>query len=174
MFGVVGTEKFAVGDHAGGVVEEGNEEDLDWFAMVIKAQRGAVEGVALPKVVGVGFGEGEAALGEVAGVGFEKVVFVDSSAEGVGCDLVTAKVALFDAGAIEGLDVEGTFGFSERRESFFDGSEKVFRGDLAHGAFVESGWRVSNAVSPIVIPPGLNGAPGEVVERQLELAPDDN
>ena len=50
-----------------------------------------MEGVALPEVVGVGFGEGD--VSGVVGVGFEKVVFVDSSVGGGGCDLVTAKVA---------------------------------------------------------------------------------
>ena len=69
-----------------------------------------MEGVGLPEVVGVGFGEGEAAFWEVLGVGFEEVVFFDGTSKGVGGDLVTAEVALFDAGAVEGLDVEGAVG----------------------------------------------------------------
>ena len=75
-----------------------------------EAEVGAVEGVGLPEVVGVGFGEGESAFWEVGGVWFEEVVFFDGAAEGVGGDLVTAKVALFDASAVEGLDVEGAVG----------------------------------------------------------------
>lgn len=82
---------------------------MDGFVVAGEAERGAVKGIGLPEVVGVGFCKGESALGEVGGVGFEEVVFFDGAAKGVGGDLVTSKVALFDAGAVEGLDIEWAF-----------------------------------------------------------------
>jgi len=142
---------------------------LDGFVVSGEAEVGAVEGVALPEVVGVGFGEGETAFGEVGGVRFEELVFVDGATEGVGGDLITPKVALFDAGAVESLDVEGAFGVlagaagSEGWKGFFDGGEEVLGGDFTMGSFVGSGGWVGDTVLTVVIPPGLNGTPGEVV-----------
>ena len=68
-----------------------------------------MEGVGLPEVVGMGFGEGEAAFWEIGGVGFEEVVFFDGAAKGVGSNSITTEVALFDTSAVEGLDIEGAF-----------------------------------------------------------------
>ena len=110
VFGVVGVEKLPVGDDAGGVVDEGDEEDLDGLVVAWEAEVGSVEGVALPEVVGVGLGEGETAFWDLGGVGFEEVVFFNGAAEGIGSDLVTAEVALLDTGAVEGLDVERALG----------------------------------------------------------------
>lgn len=169
VLGVVGVEELGVGDDAGGVVDEGDEVNLEGVVVAGEAEIGSVEGVGLPEVVGVGFGEGEAAFWEVGGVGFEKFVFFDGTTKGVGGDLITTEVALFDAGAVEGLDVEGAFGVLagatgvEGREGFFDGGEEVFGGDFAQGVFVGPGRRIGDAVLSVVIPPGLDGAPGEVV-----------
>jgi len=82
---------------------------LEGFIVTREAEVGAVEGVALPEVVGVGFGKGEASFWEVGGVGFEELVFFNGAAKGIRGDLVAAEVALFDTGAVEGLNVEGAF-----------------------------------------------------------------
>ncbi len=124
-----------------------------------------MEGVGLPEVVGVGFGEGEPTFGAVAGVGFKEFVFIDDAPEGVGGDLASDEKASFDAGTVEGLDVEGPAGVgagAEGRQGLLDGGEEVFGGDLAGGAFVGADRGVGDAVLSVVIPPGLDGSPGEV------------
>lgn len=85
--GVVCGVEGAVGDDAGGVVDEADEEGFGGFAAVACGYVGAVHGVALPEVVGVGFGEGEAGFGGVGVAGFEEIVAVDEAAKGVGGDL---------------------------------------------------------------------------------------
>lgn len=110
VLGVIGIEELPVGDDAGGVIDEGDEEDLNGSVVAWEAEVGSVKGVALPEVVGVGLGEGEPPFGQVGRVGLEQVVFVDGASKGIDRDLVTPEVALLDAGAVEGLDVEGTFG----------------------------------------------------------------
>lgn len=110
VLGVIGIEELPVGDDAGGVIDEGDEEDLDGFVVSREAEVGAVEGVTLPEVVGVGLGEGEPPFGQVGRVRFEEVVFVDGAPESIDRDLITPEVALLDAGAVEGLDVEGALG----------------------------------------------------------------
>ena len=47
-----------MGNDAGGVVDEADEEGFGGFAFEINVR--SVQGVGLPHVVGVGFGEGEA------------------------------------------------------------------------------------------------------------------
>ena len=44
-------------------------------------------------------------------------------------------------------------------QDFFECFQEVFGGDLAHDSFVRAFRRMSDAVSPVVIPPGLDGAP---------------
>lgn len=151
VFGVVGVVEAGIGDDAGGVVDKGDEEDLlgcgsfGGVGPVEVAEVGSVQGVDLPEFVGVGFGKGETAFRVVGLFAFEEVVFVDGAAEGTRCDLVAAEVALFDAGAVEGLDIEGSvrlfatlagMGTSKGWQGFFDGGEDVFGGDFAQGAFV--------------------------------------
>lgn len=121
---------------------------------------GSVEGIDLPHVIGVGFGEGTAALGTTGAVVFEEFVFFDGTAEGGGGDLVAAQDSLLDAGAVEGGDV-GDF-LMETGEDFFDGFEKVLGGDFASGSFVAAHGIFGDAVLAVVIPPGLDGAPGEL------------
>lgn len=177
VFGVVGVVESGVGDDAGGVVNEGDEVDLlgDWsfggIGLGEVAEVGPVQGVDLPEVVGVCLGKGEASSGLVALFRFEEVVFIDGTSEGIGCDLVAAQVALLDAGAVESLYVEGSAGLlaasagmgtSKGRERFFNGGEDLFGGDFAQGTFVGAGGGVGDAVLAIVIPPGLDGAPGEL------------
>jgi hypothetical protein len=57
---------------------------LGWFALVIKTQRGAVEGVALPEVVGVGFGEGEATFRESSVSGLRRLYLLTARWEVAG------------------------------------------------------------------------------------------
>ena len=57
---IVGVEG-AVGHHARRIVDETDEEGFDGLAG--NANEGAVEGVGLPHVIGMGLGEGEARLG---------------------------------------------------------------------------------------------------------------
>ena len=54
----------------------------------------------------MGLGKREAAFGAVLGVGLEEVIAVDDAAEGIGGDLAAVEVALLDAGAVEGLDIQ--------------------------------------------------------------------
>ena len=61
--GVVGVVEGTVGDDARGVVDEADEKGLDGLATQAGVEIRTVEGVALPDVVGVGFGEGETGLG---------------------------------------------------------------------------------------------------------------
>ena len=82
-----------MGDDAGGVVDEADEIGLDGFAAQAGVQIGAVEGVGLPEVVGVGFGKGEAGFGAVVAEGFEEVELFDDATEGVGGDLFAADEA---------------------------------------------------------------------------------
>ncbi len=154
-----------VGDDAGGVVEEGDEEDLEWLLVTGKTQVGSVKGVDLPEVVCVGLGEGESAFGDLGGARLEELVFIDRAPEGVGGDLVAPEVALLDAGAVEGLDVQGTLGVctgAKGREGLFNGGQNVLGGDFAQGPLVRSGGRIGDAVVSVVIPPGLDGSPGEL------------
>ena len=102
--GVVGRVKGAVGDDAGGVVDEADEIGLDGFAAQAGVQIGAVEGVGLPEVVGVGFGKGEAGFGAVVAEGFEEVELFDDATEGVGGDLFAADEAA-GPGASAALEV---------------------------------------------------------------------
>ena len=105
--GVVGFVKGAVGDDAGGVVDEADEIGFDGFAAQAGVQIGAVEGVGLPEVVGVGLGKGEAGFGAVVAEGGEKIELVDDAAEGVGGDLFAADEAAPDALAVNDGDVAG-------------------------------------------------------------------
>lgn len=104
VLGVVGRIEGAVGDDAGGVVDEADEIGFEGFAGGI-ADVGAVKGVALPEVVGMGFGEGEAGLGAGGVCGGEEFEVVDVAAEGVGGDLTALEETTLDAGAVDFLDV---------------------------------------------------------------------
>lgn len=96
ILAVVGMVESSVSDDARGIVNEGDEENLasrcalGRVGMIMEPEVGAVEGVDLPEVVGMGLGKGEAAFGLVGLLSLEEVVFVDGAAEGVGCDLVAA------------------------------------------------------------------------------------
>ena len=52
---------------------------------------GPVHGVALPEVVGVGFGEGETCFWSIRIAGFEEIVAVYDAAEGIVSDLRSLK-----------------------------------------------------------------------------------
>lgn len=49
------------------------------------------------------------------------------------------------------------------RENFFDGMKKFFGGDFSGALVVDTCLWLGDAVLPVVIPPGLNGPPGELM-----------
>ncbi len=149
-----------MGDDAGGVVDEADEIGLDGFAAQAGVQIGAVEGVGLPEVVGVGFGKGEAGFGAVVAEGFEEVELFDDSTEGVGGDLFAADEAAADAFAIDDGDVAGLA--VEGGQDGFDGGGEQLGADLADGVLVGALRGLGDAVFAIEEPPGLDGAPGEL------------
>ena len=163
MGGGIRSVELAVWYDAGGVVDEAYQVGLAWFG--IDVQVGAVQGVGLPHVVGMGFGECQAgffdrALGQSVDV-VEQPECVDVTAKGVGGDSVATQMALLDAGAVNGFDVDG---FAvERGHDFLDGFQQLFGTDFAGAAFVGSLGRLGDAVVPIPLPPGLDGAVGELV-----------
>ena len=149
-----------MGDDAGGVVDEADEIGLDGFAAQAGVQIGAVEGVGLPEVVGVGFGEGEAGFGAVFAKGREQVEFFHDAAEGVRSDALALEQSAADAFTIDDGDVARLA--VEGWENDFDGRGELLGHDLAGGAFVAAFGGCGDAISAIVVPPGLDGAPGEL------------
>lgn len=172
--GVVFVIEAGIGDDARGVIDEGDKKDfatrmVGGVGCATIAEVGAMKGIDLPEVVGMGFGKSEAAFGGVFVFGLEEIEFFDGSSEGVGCDEVAAEVAFFEASAVDGLNVKTAFfmgrlrsGMKERKD-FFDGFQEVFRGDFAHDAFVRTFRGMSDAMPSVVVPPGLNGAPCELM-----------
>ncbi len=158
--GVVGRIEGTMGDDAGGIVYEADEEGFERFAMKADLQVRAVECVALPEVVGVGFCKCESGFGTGVGGGFEQFVTVDDAPKGVGCDLGVAEQTFLDAGAVNFGDV--VFFPVKGWEDLLNGFEEVLGGDFAGGSFVGPGWWIGDAVFAVVIPPGLDGAPGEL------------
>ena len=119
-----------------------------------------MECVALPEVVGVGFCKCEPGFGAGVVGGFEQLVTVDDAPEGVGGDLGALEKTFLDTGAVNFGDV--VFFPVEGGEDLLNGFEKVLGGDFAGASFVGPGWWIGDAVFAIVIPPGLDGAPGEL------------
>ena len=150
---------------------------MDGFLITAQTQVGAVEAIGLPEVVGVGFGEGEAAFRTLGGVGLEEVEVVDHAAQGVGCDLAAMEVTLLDAGTVECLNVEGgrcapTGALAEGWERILDGGQDVFGSDFADGAFVGAAGCFGDAVFAVVIPLGLDGAPSEASRVSVFIVED--
>ena len=75
-----------VGDDAGGIVDEANDEGFDGFVEAI-LEIGSVKRVALPEVVGVSLGEGKPRLGAGIAGRLEEVEGVDGPAECIRRDL---------------------------------------------------------------------------------------
>lgn len=101
----------------------------------------------------------------------------DDAAEGGDCDLAAVEIALFDANSIESLDIEGgrcapTGALAERWKGFFNGLQQVLGRDFADGAFVGTEGRCGDAVSAVVIPPGLDGAPCEALRPAVFIVED--
>jgi hypothetical protein len=163
--GVICGVKGAVGDDAGGVVDEADEEGFGGVAFVAVGEVGAVHGVGLPEVVGVGFGEGEAGFGCCRITGLEEIEAVDDAAKGVGGDLGALEEATVDAGAVDFGDV--VFFAVKAGHDLFDGFEELFGDDFAGGALVGAGGGICNAVFAVVVPPALDGAPGEAAELSV-------
>ena len=157
--GVVGVIEGAVRDDAGSVVNEADEEGLDGlleFGVEIRT----VQGVALPEVVGMGLGKCQPRLGAGFVGRFEQVETVDVPAECVRRDLGALEEALLNAGAVHLgnvilLAVEGG-------QDLLDGFQQTLGRDLAGGALVGAARRIGDAVLAVVIPPGLDGSPGEL------------
>ncbi len=79
--------KGAMGDHTRSVVNEADEVGLDGWLPESVGEVGTVQGVALPEVVGMGFGKGQPRLGAAVVGGFEQVEAHNVPAKGVRCDL---------------------------------------------------------------------------------------
>ena len=90
------------------------------------------------------------------------------AAEGVGRDLVAAQQAFFDAGAVDFLNV--VMLAVEGWQDLLDGLKQALGSDLAHHAFVAAFGCFSDAVATVVIPPGLDGAPGELAAMAVLIA----
>lgn len=107
--GVVFMIETSIGDDARGVIDEGDKKDfatrmVGGVRCATIAEVGAMKGIDLPEVVGMGFGKSEAALEGVFGLGFEEVEFFDGTPKSIGGDEVMAKVAFFEASAVDGLN----------------------------------------------------------------------
>jgi hypothetical protein len=156
---VVGVIEGTVRDDTRGVVDKADEEGFLRFGVEAGFQMGPVQGVALPHVVGVCLGEGEAGFGAGVTDGFEQIEAVDDAAEGIGRYLRALEQALLDAGAIHFGNVV-VFAM-EGGQDLLNGFEQALGRDLAGEAFVGSFGGVGDAVFAVVIPPGLDGSPGE-------------
>lgn len=113
----------------------------------------------MPEVVGMGFGESEAGFGAGVIGGFEELVAVDDATEGVGGDPVALEDALLDAGTVYFLDV--AFFSVKGGQNLVDGFEEVLGSYFTSGTLVAACGGFSDAKSPVVIPPGLDGPPSE-------------
>ena len=132
---VFGGKELAVAADARGVVDEGDEAGLDGGAFVLEAR--AIEGIGLPHLVGVGFGEGQALFVLGLGLGFEHVELLDDAGEGVGGHLGACEQPLLDAEAIK----DGAFGRAvDFGQDGVNGLLDGFQGDLADLAFVGAGF----------------------------------
>lgn len=60
----------------------------------------------------------------------------------------------------------------KKRKDFFDRFQEVFRGDFAHHAFVRALGGMSDAMPSVVVPPGLNSAPCELVRFTVFIKED--
>ena len=69
------------------------------------------------------------------------------------------------AGAVDFGDV--VFFVVEVGHDLLDGFEELFGNDFADGAFVGAALPFGDAVFAVVIPPSLDGAPGEAAELSL-------
>jgi hypothetical protein len=77
--GVVEDEELAMANDAAGVVEEGDELGLHLARPLLQVRPD--HRVGLPELVGVGLGEGQAALALDLGVGLEQLVLFDRAPE---------------------------------------------------------------------------------------------
>ena len=82
------------------------------------------------------------------------------AAEGVGGDLFAPQQTFFDTGAVDFRDV--VMLAVEGRQDLFDGFEQVLGRDLACRSLVTALGGIGDAVAAVVVPPRLNGAPGEL------------
>jgi hypothetical protein len=120
---------------AGGVIQEGDEPGLDGDAFVLEVRPD--QGVGLPHVVGVRFGESQAEFVRALRVGLEQFILLDDPAKGVGSNLRAGQAAGLDAQPIEqrqGGRLPVGFG-----PDLTEGLLHVFESDLAGLALVGTG-----------------------------------
>ena len=103
--GVFFGEELAVAAEARGIVDEGDEFALG-EATAWQGDAGTEEGVGLPGLVGMAFGEGQAPFVRGFFVGLEQIKLLDEAAEGVGSDLIAPQEAFFDTAAVDLGEVE--------------------------------------------------------------------
>ncbi len=128
-------EELAVGDHAAGIIDEGDELGLGGGFAVL--QEGADHGVELPHLVGELFGEGQTALILRLGDGGEQIVLADQPEEaGLGA-IAAGECPLFNAPAVDHHLVIANV--TEAAEHLGDGFLQLFGGDLAGLALVSPG-----------------------------------
>jgi hypothetical protein len=167
------TEELAVAAHARGVVHEGDEAGLDLGVGARAAgDVGAVEGVGLPELVGVGLGEGLAVAALAVAFGFEQLEAFDEAGEGGGRDLGAVEQALFDAEAVEG-GAGGSLAVG-LGEDGAEGLEELFGGDLAGLGLVGAGGvgQGGGAVFFVAEQPGFDGAPGDGARSAEMVTPE--
>ena len=156
--GVVGLIERAVRNDARSVVNEADEVGLDGLFESV-GEVGTVQGVALPEIVGMGFGKGQARFGAGVVGGFEQIETVDVPAKSVRRDLGAPEQSLFNATPVNLGDV--ILFAVEGGQHLLDGFQQMLGRDLAGGALIGPCGGFGNAVLAVEIPPGLDGSPGE-------------
>ena len=152
--------------NAGCVIKKSDE--ASGFGFTVEFDVRAEKGVCLPHFICVFFGEGEPMFVIGLGIGFEKIVLVDDSSEGVGGNFGSRKVTLFDTDSIDEGDgwisVLTNFGLN-----LLDGVQDIFDTDFACFAFVASGFVVHDGDTVLFESgvPSLDGAPSELARASI-------
>lgn len=145
---------------ARGVVEERDESGLHLRAGVLDVR--AVEGVGLPKLVGVRLGESEPVLALAVAIGLEQFEAFDQPGKRVRRHLRADQDTLFDAQPVEqGAGRRLAVGFGQDRADRF---EQFLGLDLAGLGLVgaRNVFECGDAVLFVAPKPGLDGAPGKL------------
>jgi len=157
--GVVVEVELAMGDNTGGIVNEADK--VGFRRLAFDSHEGADEGVALPHIVGVGLGEGSTFFAGDFGIGLEQFEALDVATEGVFGDLLLAEKPQLNALPVNGGDVVAFV--VEVWENLFNGVEEFFGSSFSGFSCVTTSGAAGNTVAAVMIPPGLDGAPGELV-----------
>ncbi|MFM1945066.1 MAG: hypothetical protein RI897_4048 [Verrucomicrobiota bacterium] len=167
---VLGEEELTVTTGPAGVIEESDEAGLRRRTAVLDVW--AKEGVGLPHLVGMSFGERQTDFVGGLGVALEHFVLFDQAAEGVGSDLSSREQSLLDAEAVE--ERAGGRLATGLGKDFAHRVVNVFQNDLAGFAFVGAGlvFHDGDAVFLKAGVPGLDGAPGELAPVAILVGED--